>query len=112
MGLFAWVGSLIDQLVDWLTEALRSFINALIGALKLIWDTAVATVLIATFGLVGTLYVIFYAGTTRGKTIMEVWNPQNMDQASEVFIMDQAPPNQQMPKRGNERVLTLKNWYQ
>lgn len=60
MGFFTWVGSLVDQLIEWLGRAVKAFIDALVWTLQRLWETVILGVLIAAFGLVATLYVIFY----------------------------------------------------
>lgn len=112
MGFFAWAGGLIDQLLDWLGKAVKAFIEGLVWALKRIWETVVVGVLIAAFGLVATLYVIFYTGAVLGETIMEIWDPVNYNnKPSEVFILEQAPQESPLPtKRSDSRRLKLQNW--
>jgi hypothetical protein len=111
MKLFQWLGKLLDDLLDWLGELVKAFLEGLIWALQKIWETAVAGFLIAAFGSVAILYVIFYAGAVLGETIMEVWDPLNSTKPSEVFSLEQAPQDSPLPKRGsNTRVLKLQNW--
>lgn len=112
MGFFTWVGSLIDQFIEWLGEKVRSFIKALVKVLEKIWETVVAAALIAAFGLVATLYVIFYAGTMLGETIMEIWDPRYANsKPSQVFKLKQAPQNSPLPKyREEAKKLELENW--
>jgi len=112
MGIFTWLGSLFDQLVEWLGKAVVVFINALINVLKLLWEAVVVAALIAAFGLVATLYVIFYAGNVIGETIMEVWDPIYANtKPSEVFVLEQAPQNSPLPKNRSEaKKLSLTNW--
>jgi len=110
MGFFTWLGSLADQLLEWLGRALKAFIDALIYVLEKIWETAVATVLIAAFGFIATLYVIFYTGYLLGETIMEIWDPRS-NKPSEVFKLKQAPKGAALNKTRNEaRILELSNW--
>ena len=112
MGFFSWLGQLLDKLVDWLGKAAKFFLEALIWALQKVWETAVATALIAAFGVVGTLYVIFYAGYALGETFMEIWDPRNLNKPSRTFTLQQAPQNSPLPeKRSDAKVLTLENWY-
>ncbi len=85
MGLFTWLGSLVDELIAWLGEIFVAFIEALARVLEAIWYTAVATVLIAAFGALATLYVIFYAGALLGETMMEIWDPRYSSKQSQVF---------------------------
>lgn len=118
MGFFAWVGGLIDELVAWLGRACKAFIEGLVWALEKIWQTAVVSVLIAAFGAVATLYVIFYAGFLLGETIMEVWDPRySNSKPSEVIAVKQsptlrpAPQNSPLPtQRSEARVLILQDW--
>ncbi len=112
MGFFAWVGSLIDQLVEWLGRVVKAFIEALVWALQKVWETVVVAALIAAFGLVATLYVIFYAGAVLGETIVEIWDPAYYSsKPSQVFILEQAPQNSPLPtNRAAAKRLNLKNW--
>lgn len=118
MGFFAWVGSLIDQLVEWLGRAVKAFIDGLIWALQKVWETVIVTALIAAFGFVATLYVIFYAGAVLGETIMEIWDPSYYSsKPSEVFVLEKAPTFGQalqdspLPaNRSAAKKLTLENW--
>ncbi len=112
MGFFTWVGSLIDQLIEWLGRAVAAFINALVDLIKALWETVIVTALIAAFGLVATLYVIFYAGAVLGETIMEIWDPAYYSsKPSEVFVLEQAPQNTPLPTNRNAaKRLKLQNW--
>jgi len=118
MGFFSWVGSLIDQLIEWLGRAVAAFINGLVDLIKALWETVIVTALIAAFGLVATLYVIFYAGAVLGETIMEIWDPSYYSsKPSEVFVVEQAPTFGQalqdspLPtNRSAAKKLTLQNW--
>lgn len=118
MGFFAWVGSLIDQLIDWLGRVVKAFIEALVWALQKVWETVIVAALIAAFGLVATLYVIFYAGAVLGETIVEIWDPRYYDsKPSQVFIVEQAPTlgkglqDSPLPtNRAAAKKLTLENW--
>ncbi|MDE5072753.1 MAG: hypothetical protein O4806_13220 [Trichodesmium sp. St5_bin8] len=112
MGFFTWFGSLIDQFLDWLGEIFRRFIEALVYALQKIWNTVVVAALIAAFGAVATLYVIFYAGAVLGETIMEIWDPRYASsKPSEVFKLQQAPQDSPLPaKRSEAKILKLKDW--
>ena len=112
MGFFAWVGSLIDQFLDWLGEVFRRFIEGLINVLQKIWETLVMTALIAAFGFVATLYVIFYAGTILGETIMEIWDPRYANsKPAQVFKLRQAPQQSPLPQyRSEAKILVLEDW--
>jgi hypothetical protein len=112
MGLFQWLGRLLDDLISWLGEVVKAFLQGLMWALQKVWETVIATALIAAFGAVGILYVIFYAGEVLGETVMEVWDPANYNsKPSEVFKLQQAPQNSPLPTRRSEaKVLTLENW--
>ncbi len=112
MVFFTWVGSLIDQFLDWLGEVFRHFIEALVYALQKIWETVVAAALIAAFGYAATLYVIFYAGAVLGETIMEIWDPQYANsKPSKVFKLKQAPQSSPLPEyRSEAKILELENW--
>lgn len=117
---FAWVGSLVDQLIEWLGKAVQAFIDGLVWTLQRLWETAVVGTLIAAFGLVATLYVIFYAGVVLGETIMEIWDPSNYNtKPSQVFVLEpapafvlgQAPQSSPLPtNRSAAKRLTLQNW--
>jgi hypothetical protein len=113
MGLFSWLGSLLDQLLDLFEGLFVAFFEALIWGLQAIWEIAVAAVLIAAFGLVATLYVIFYAGYVLGETIMEVWDPSYVNsKPSQVFSVEQAPQSSPLPKtRSEAKKLKLRNWH-
>ena len=50
MGLFQWLGKLLDDLINWLGRAVAAFLEAFVWALEKIWQTAIAAVLIAAFG--------------------------------------------------------------
>lgn len=121
MGFFAWVGSLIDQLVEWLGRAVKAFIDGLIWALQKVWETVIVAALIAAFGFVATLYVIFYAGAVLGETIVEIWDPvYYSSKPSQVFIVEQAPLSPTFSKasqdsplptnRSEAKRLKLENW--
>jgi hypothetical protein len=111
MGLFAWLGSLVDELIEWLGRIFLAFIEALARVLEAIWYTAVATVLIAAFGALATLYVIFYAGALLGETVMEIWDPRYLTKQSQVFKLKQAPQSSPLPtNRSEAKVLELENW--
>ncbi|MFY7883441.1 MAG: hypothetical protein ACOVOV_01210 [Dolichospermum sp.] len=111
MGFFAWLGSLVDELIEWLGEVFLAFIKALARVLEAIWYTAVATVLIAAFGALATLYVIFYAGALLGETMMEIWDPGYPAKQSQVFKLKQAPQSSPLPtNRSEAKVLELENW--
>ncbi|WP_334191197.1 hypothetical protein DOP62_14135 (plasmid) [Synechococcus elongatus PCC 11801] len=113
MGFFQWLGSLLDDLVDWLGQAARTFLNSLLWSLQKIWETTVSAILYAAFGLVSILYVIFYAGVALGETIMEIWDPNKYNtKPSEIFRLKQAPQDSPLPKvRSESKVLTLENWH-
>ncbi|MCC3410863.1 MULTISPECIES: hypothetical protein [unclassified Microcoleus] len=113
MGLFAWLGGLLDQLVEWLGRVVAAFLEALVWALQKIWQTAVVSVLIAAFGFVASLYVIFYAGAMLGETIMEIWDPRYADsKPSQVFSIEQAPQISPLPKyRSETKTIKLQNSY-
>lgn len=112
MGLFSWLGSLLDQLIDWLGRVVKAFLDALIWGLQELWDAVVVGILLAAFGYVTTLYVIFYAGVALGETIMEVWDPNYYSsKPSQVFKVEQAPQSSPLPtSRSEAKILTLKNW--
>ena len=111
MGLFAWLGSLVDELIEWLGEVFLAFMNALANLLEAIWYTTIATVLIAAFGAVATLYVIFYATELAAETMMEIWDPRYPNKQSQVFKLKQAPQNSPLPtNRSEAKVLELENW--
>lgn len=112
MGLFAWLGSLLDQLISWLGELVAAFLEALVYAIQAIWDVAIASVLVAAFGVGVVLYAIFLAGAIVGETLMEVWDPRYYDsKQSEVFSIRQAPQNSPLPtQRSEARVVALENW--
>jgi hypothetical protein len=118
MGFFTWVGSLVDQLIEWLGRALKAFIDGLMSVLERVWYTVVVGVLIAAFGAFATLYVIFYAGYFLGETIMEIWDPNYYSsKPSEVFNCGQAPTfspvyqDSPLPtNRSQAKVLKLQNW--
>ena len=114
MGFFQFLGKLLDDLINWLGRAFKVFLEKLIWALQQIWQEAIAIALLAAFGQVSILYVIFYAGAVLGETIMEVWDPDYYNsknsKPSEVFKLKQAPQDSPLPTSGNEaRVLTLEN---
>ncbi|MEC4983540.1 MAG: hypothetical protein SAJ37_17170 [Oscillatoria sp. PMC 1068.18] len=109
MGFFGWLGSLVDELVAWLGRVFLAFIEALANVLQAIWYTSIASVLIAAFGAVATLYVIFYAGFLLGETIMEIWDPRYLYKESQVFELRQAPANSPLPNnRSKAKVLELR----
>ena len=112
MGLFQWLGRLLDDLIAWLGRAVKAFLESLMWALQKLWETVVATALVLAFGAVAVLYTIFYAGAVLGETIMEVWDPSYYDsKPSEVFKLQQAPQNSPLPTSRNEaKILTLENW--
>ncbi len=112
MGLFQWLGKLLDDLISWLGRSVKVFLEELIWALQKIWNTLIAATLLAAFGSAAILYVIFYSGAVLGQTIMEVWDPEYHDSKdSEVFVIGQAPQNSPLPtKRREAKVLTLENW--
>jgi hypothetical protein len=102
---------LIDKLIESLGKENLAFIEALARVLEAIWYTAVATVLIAAFGALATLYVIFYAGALLGETMMEIWDPGYPAKQSQVFKLKQAPQSSPLPtNRSEAKVLELENW--
>lgn len=106
--MFEELGRLIDQSIAWLGERVADFLRALIRSLEKIWKTLVVASLIAAFGVVATLYVIFYASYLLGETIMEVWDPRNPNKPSEVFKVRKGPQNTPLPKNRSEaKVLVL-----
>jgi hypothetical protein len=111
MGLFQWLGKLLDDLISWLGRAVAAFLQAFVSVLEAIWQTAIATVLIAAYGYVAVLYAIFYAGAVLGQTIMEIWDPRYSDsKPSQVFQVKQAPQNSPLPKyRSEAKVIALEN---
>ena len=111
MGLFQWLGKLLDDLISWLGRAVAAFLQAFVNALQAIWNVAIASILIAAFGQVAILYAIFYAGAVLGQTIMEVWDPRYADsKPSQVFQVKQAPQNSPLPKyRSNNHVIVLQD---
>jgi hypothetical protein len=113
MGFLSWVGGLFDQLLEWLGQVFAAFIYALIDALQLIWETVVVAALIAAFGLISTLYVIFYAGAVLGETIMEIWDPASYTtKPSQVFTLEQAPQDSPLPtNRSEAKRLKLQNQF-
>ncbi len=113
MGFFSWLGDLFDQLLAWLGRAVKAFLEGLIWLLQNLWEAIVFTSLVAAFGFVPTLYVIFYAGAVLGKTIMEIWDPSHYDsKPSQIFELKQAPQDSPLPSsRSEAKVLTLENWH-
>ncbi|MCX5965502.1 MAG: hypothetical protein NT070_20955 [Cyanobacteria bacterium] len=111
MGLFQWLGKLLDDLIGWLGRAVAAFLEAFVWALDKIWETAIATVLLAAFGSVVVLYAIFYSGAVLGQTIMEIWDPRYSDsKPSQVFQVKQAPQSSPLPKyRSEAKVIALEN---
>ncbi|NEP56226.1 MAG: hypothetical protein F6K31_04270 [Symploca sp. SIO2G7] len=108
--------SVFDWLVDvttWAVEKLTIFVKTLFQKLQKIWPTLVAPVLIAAFGELSILYVIFYAGAVLGQTIMEIWDPIYVNsKSSQVFKLEQAPQISPLPElRSESRVLKLENYY-
>ncbi|ALB42144.1 MULTISPECIES: hypothetical protein [Nostocales] len=112
MGFFAWLGSLLDQLVSWLGTLVVAFLETLILAIQAVWYTAIASVLISVFGAGVVLYAIFLAGAIAGETLMEVWDPRYYDtKQSQVFSVRQAPQNSPLPtNRSQSKVVVLENW--
>jgi len=124
MGFFTRLGSWIDRLAEsvfdwlvdvttWVVERLMFFIQTLFEKLQKVWSTLVAPVLAAAFGEISVLYVIFYSGAILGQTIMEIWNPLNVNsKPSQVFKLEQAPQHSPLPElRSEARVLKLENCY-
>lgn len=109
MGLFQWLGKLLDDLIDWIGEKAKVFLERLMRALQEVWETVVAAALLAAFGYVPVLHVIFYAAAVAGVTMMEVWDPKYYkEKPSEVFKLKQAKQNSPLPKKRSEaKVLTL-----
>ncbi|MEZ2226831.1 hypothetical protein [Microcoleus sp.] len=57
--------------------------------LKPNWETTIIPSLIAEFGLVETLYVIFYLGKNQDEIIMEIWDRNYFDaKPSQVFVFE------------------------
>lgn len=57
--------------------------------LKPKWETTIMPSLIAEFGLVETLYVIFYLGKNQDEIIMEIWDRNYFDaKPSQVFVFE------------------------
>ena len=112
MGLFQWLGSLLDDLIEWLGRAVKAFLESLMWALQNVWEALVETALIAAFGAATVLYVIFYTGAAMGETMMEVWDPNRHSSIpSEVFKLKQAPQSSPLPtSRREAKILTLENW--
>jgi hypothetical protein len=113
MGFFSWLGGLLDQLVSWLGKAVKAFLEGLVWALQKVWNTVIKLALIAAFGPVATLYVIFYAGKALGETMMEIWDPHYLDsKPSQVIKVKKAPQDSPLPKQRSEaKVLTLEDWH-
>ena len=112
MGLFKWLGELLDDLIEWLTERAKVFLEALMNALQKVWPR-VSQALSEAFGAAtNLLYAIFYAGTVIGETIMEVWDPRYYNtKPSQVFNLKQAPQDSPLPiKRGESKVMELRNF--
>ena len=112
MRLFQWLGKLLDDLIYWLGEVVKIFLQDLVWDLQRLWETAIAAALTAAFGTTAVLYVIFYAGVVLGETIMEVWNPAKYNsRPSEVFNLQQAPQDSPLPtSRREAKILILENW--
>jgi hypothetical protein len=112
MGLFQWLGKLLDDLIEWLGRAVKAFLEKLIWALQELWEATIAAILLAAFGAGTILYAIFYAGSALGTTIMEVWDPRYFDsQPSKVIEIEQAPEASPLPKyRDEAKKVLLKNW--
>ncbi|ROI10199.1 hypothetical protein ACLB6K_13595 [Microcystis aeruginosa FACHB-524] len=111
MGFFAWLGSLVDELIEWLGEVWSNFVQALVNKIQAIWYTEIAPVLREAFGILShiTLYVIYYAGAKIDEIIKEVWDPRYPQKQSQVFILKKAPQNTPLPKyRSDAKVLELK----
>ena len=91
MGLFTWLGSLLNQLITSLGKAAATFLEALMWAIQEIWDTAIANVLTVAFGADVVLHAIFYAGAIAGETLMEVWDSRYYNsKPSKVFSVTEA----------------------
>jgi hypothetical protein len=109
MSYFQWLGSLVDELIDWLGDIFASFVEELISIVQRIWDTIVSTALIAAYGFVVGLYVIFYSIGVIGETLMEIWNPNAnvYNQRPQVFTIQQAE-QKQLPPRENAQHYVIK----
>jgi predicted membrane chloride channel (bestrophin family) len=107
MGIFQWLGSLLDQLISWLGRLVAAFLEALVLVIEALWYSVISVTLLAAFGAVTVLYAIFYATAVAGETLMEVWDPRYVDQKpSEVFKIKQAPQQSPLPtKRSEAKVL-------
>lgn len=112
MGFFQRLGKFLDDLIEWLGQIAKDFIERLIFALKDLWETTIEALLIAAFGASSILYAIIYAGHAWGTTIMEVWDPKYLEsKRAEVFEIKQAPQDSPLPKNRKEaKVLELTNW--
>ena len=111
MGLFQWLGKLLDDLISWLGRALAAFLEAFVWALQKLWETAILTVLIAAYGYGAALYAIFYAGAVLGETIVEIWDSNYVNsKPSQIFNVKQAPQDSPLPKyRSQAKILILEN---
>ena len=121
MGIFtrigSWLDRLFDQLVNWLGKALKKFIKRLLNALENIWEMVKAT-LIAAYGFVVGLYLIFYTVKKIGETYIDVWNPKQSGNTRQ-FQLGIAPapksatiPSQEFPlpeKEDNPKIFVLQN---
>jgi hypothetical protein len=103
MGFFGWLGSLVDQLFEWLGSVFKVFINALVSALQSLWETVIVSALIAAFGFAVILYVIFYV--VNGKTIAEFWDPQKDEETSSFEISGLAPPGTPIPRKSSKPMI-------
>ncbi|WP_017721049.1 hypothetical protein [Kamptonema formosum] len=111
MGFFAWLGGLVDQLIDWLGRAAAAFVISLVSIIQAVWHTAIVGVLIPAFGMADILCAIVYAGAILTETLMEIWDPKSLNKPSQLFSIEQAPENTPLPKQRSEvtKVMVLKN---
>ena len=107
MGFFGWLGSLVDQLLEWLGSAFKFFINALVSELESLWKTVIRSALIAAFGFVAILYVIFYV--KNGKTMADFWDPQKDKKPSSFVITGLAPPSTPIPRENSQPIIVCAN---
>ncbi|MCV3217397.1 hypothetical protein OGM63_28470 [Plectonema radiosum NIES-515] len=112
MGLFTWLGSILDELISWLGKEVADFLEGLLYAIQAVWDVAIASVLISVFGADAVLYAIFIRGEIAGETLMEIWDPRYHDsKPSQVFTIKQAPQDSPLPtQRSESKKVALENW--
>jgi hypothetical protein len=123
MGFFTWLGSKLDRLAEkvfnwlrdvtnWIAEKLRAFLKALFTVLQKLWEAVVVGALIAAFGFVSILHVIFYTGLALSETIMEIWDPRYFNgKPSQVFKVKLAPQNSPLATQRSEAIpLQLEDW--